>query len=94
MQLSENFIMKLPRIFLKTLAKTEKMLAWSKWFSSDAPLYSFKVQYWSQSSGSGFRIYSQQYLHLFTNSHVHGSVCCGELAAVPNPHLSWNLVVL
>ena len=38
--------------------------------------------------------YTANNLHLFTNNNLHGSVCCGELEAVPNPHPSWNLVVL
>ena len=56
-KLSENFIMKLARIVLNT---EKRLLHRSKWFWSDARFYSFKVQYLSQSSGSGFCMYSQQ----------------------------------
>ena len=35
-------------------------------------------------------VYTANNVHLFTNRHVHGSVCCGELEEVPNPHLSRN----
>ena len=34
--------------------------------------------------------YTANNVHLFTNSHFRGSVCCGELEEVPNPHLSRN----